>query len=321
MTTTNNRNSLYVVYSVDTENMASNFICHISAENLVSAYEQVEEENLRVMPSLETANGISLAAIRIARSAAKRALTRGATTATERTIYNDLTHIVTVLNTYPTTPTATDIQLLVSALDPDAQEFYSIALEGLYTSMIENSYIDDETSGDTLHDIYMNGYRAISRYLRASRTRGEKELSTEYISVNGGDLVSITAYTAKLVGNGERYTPDNSGDLTPEQLNRLSTVIHNGFATLKESHRNTAKMLVKGMSQKAIAEKEGVSQQAINNRVGRIREHLGEYITTHEPEFAYMIEEPTATANEGKTARREYQREYMRKKRENEKQN
>lgn len=311
MITTNNRNSLYTVYRVDTENMICKFICHVSAENLVSAYEQVEGENLRVMPSLETVNGIGLAALRVARSAAKRALTRGATTATERTIYNDLTHVVTVLNTYPSAVTATDIQSLVSALNPDSQDFYSVALEGLYNAMVDFDYVDDATSGEDLHDIYTSGYRAISRYLRASRTRGEREVSTEYIAVNGGDLVSITAYTAKLVGNGERYTPDNSGDLTPEQLERLATVIHDGFATLKESHRKTAKMLVKGMSQKAIAEKEGVNRTAIVKRVSLIREHLGEYIRGHEPEFAYMINISTETAKGNKSRKADYMKEYM----------
>ena len=320
-TTTASKKGLttYTLYAYNPETLTSAFLGHFQADSIITAYTEcgkvTEENDVRIFPSLETVDGVSLAALQIARSAAKRSLTTGTASATERNIYNGLTHAMAIMCHMEDNPTTNDVNRYIARVDHDAQEFYGVAVAALWKAMKDYDYIDDITSEEDLHDIYREAYKAISKHIRGTRTRGEKEVSTEYIAVNGGDLVSITAYTAKLVGNGERYTPDNSGEFSPEQIERLARVIQESFSTLKQSHKDTAKMLVKGMSQSAIARKEGVTAKAVNNRVCRIREVLGEYIETNAPEFKYITEQPTETANDNKVKKADYMRDYMRAKR------
>ena len=273
---------------------------------------------IRVYPSTTTAAGIARGAIMVARRTAVNAVMRTGGNETQNRIERETAAINARIRG---AETADRILSVVREYDHNTQEFVSIAAAALSTAAAQGLEISAQ---------YKAAYRELNAAIHAQRAATEYELSTEFLTDGGGDIVSINHAIAAIIRGGDNWTPTDGGTMDAETAARLGAAIADAMRTLSETQRHIVELLARGYSQRQIAEKTGKQLATINRNIAIIRGKVSEYISGAAAEFTPLIQAAetaaaaTAAKNGGRTAagaarhkaahNAEYYREYRARK-------
>jgi len=175
----------------------------------------------------------------------------------------------------------------------DMQDFFSVAMGGIEWAAENGHGIVTATAA---------GYKALNKYIYSMKTATEKELSTEYITSGGGDIVAINSAVSSIIRGGDKWIAAAGGGLTAEQAENLGAAIHGAAALLRPAQRDIIRLLGNGYSQRQIAQKTGRALSTIEKNIAIIRGIMAEYIAANYPEFVDVTTESTIDATAAQAA-------------------
>lgn len=297
------------------------------APNTKTAHENAQPlapdgATVRVYPTTQDENGninayaVMRGALQVAKKSAEKTLSRTGGTETQQRIANELTSAnARAGQTGAEQLGATYIMDIISKLSADSQDIFGCAYDGILTAINDGAEISEQ---------YHNAYLTINAYIMAQRSATEYETSTEFIEENGGKLVAISSYMARIIKDGERYTPtDNNNTMDAETAERLGAVLSAAAVALTPRQKDITLLTARGYSQRQICEKLNIKSVAtVNEHLTHIRKKYLDYITENAPEFLALIKTAQVNANEQNTADKrnrnkhnaEYYREYRARK-------
>lgn len=172
---------------------------------------------------------------------------------------------------------------LCARMGADSQDYFGYAYKGILEAIDNGADITEQ---------YHNAYLSINAYVMKQRSATTHELSTEYIEANGGTLVSITTYIARIINNGERYTPtDDNATMDAETAERLGEALSNAMIALTPRQKEIIKLVARDKSQRDIASALNIKNVAtVNEHLTHIRAKVLEYFTENAPEFLTIID-------------------------------
>lgn len=293
---------------------------HTNASNPKQAHENASANangaTVRTYPTTQDGNGDIIAynvlrgALQIAKKSAEKATANGGTD-TQFRIANELTGANAKAGTDGAEKCGAVLDL-IARLSADSQDIFSCAYGGILQAIADGLPIDEQ---------YHAGYLSINAHIMAQRAARQKECSTEYIEADGGAIVAINTYMARIIKNGERYTPIESGEMDAQTAERLGAAISASMATLTPRQKDIVRCVAIGLSERATAEKLNIKNVAtVNEHLTRIRQKVLEYFTENATEFLPLIngeKVKTAKIDRHKKANRhnaEYYREYRARK-------
>lgn len=298
---------------------------HTNASNSKQAHENASANpngaTVRTYPTTQDNNGdiieynVLRGALQIAKKSAEEATANGGTD-TQFKIANELTGANAKAGTEAAEKCGAAYVLdLIARLSADSQDIFSCAYGGILQAIADGAPIDEQ---------YHAGYLSINAHIMAQRAASQKECSTEYIEVDGGALVAINSYMARIIKNGERYTPIESGEMDAQTAERLGAAISASMAALTPRQKDIVKCVAVGLSTRQTAEKLHIkSDGTVKEHLTHIRQKVLEYFAENATEFLPLIngEKTTATHEKRKKDRytQEQRAEYMRRYRERKK--
>ena len=160
--------------------------------------------------------------------------------------------------------------------DADAKEYISIAQDALTESIINNM---------TVSDCILAAYRAVNTHINKLRTASEKERTQEYITAQGGELIAIDDFTARIIGTSRKqHIPSEPPTLRPgaadKRTEELGTIIKHIISTyLTPVQREIMPLLVKNCySLQDIADMRGCAKSTIYKHIVNIRYIMATYL-------------------------------------------
>lgn len=258
---------------------------------------------VRVYPTTQDENGNIIAynvlrgALMIAKRSAEKSLARTGGTETQKRIADELTAANAKAGADGAEKLgAAYILDMIARLSADSQDIFGYAYSGI---------LDGINNGAELSEQYHNGYLSINAYIMTQRAATQYELSTEFITANGGELVSLGSYLARLIKSGDRYTPIAETDINgmdAETADRLGAALKNAAATLTPRQKDIATLTARGYSQRQVMETLKIKNVAtVAEHLAHIRKKYLAYITDNAPEFLPLIK--SAEVNAVKTDR------------------
>lgn len=276
---------------------------------------------VRVYPTTQDEHGninayaVMRGALQVAKKSAEKTLSRTGGTETQQRIANELTGA----NARAGQPNAeqlgaTYILDMVARLSADSQDIFSCAYNGILTAINDGADITEQ---------YHNAYLSINAYIIAQRSATEYETSTEFIEENGGHIVAVSSYIARIIKNGERYTPTDTETMDAETADKLGAVLSACAVALTPRQKEITILTARGYSQRQICDKLNIKSVAtVNEHLTHIRKKYLDYITENAPEFLTLINSAQVNATENATKSKsqrnkhnaEYYREYRARK-------
>ena len=183
---------------------------------------------------------------------------------------------------------------LIEGISADSNDFIGYAYEGIIEAMKQ---------GEPIEEQYHQAYLHINSYINAQRTATDKERSTEYITAEGGAIVTINQYVSRIIKNGERYTPIDNGIMDSDTADRLGEAIAEAMSQLTPRQKSIIKLITEGYSTRQTAEKLNIkSDGTVKQHLTNIRAKILQYFEEHHPEFiplinAQTVKDTTATRN------------------------
>lgn len=287
-------------------------------EKVTANIERKENElaTVRVYPTTQDEHGninayaVLRGALQVAKKSAEKTLSRTGGTETQQRIANELTGA----NARAGQPQAeqlgaTYILDMIARLSADSQDIFSCAYDGILTAINDGADITEQ---------YHNAYLTINAHIMAQRSATEYETSTEFIEENGGHLVAVSSYIARIIKNGERYTPTDTETMDAETADKLGAVLSACAVALTPRQKEITILTARGYSQRQIADKLKVKDvSTIQEHLRHIRKKYIDYITENAPEFLTLINSAQVNATADKRAKDRYTKEqraeYMRK--------
>lgn len=280
-----------------------------NATNTKTAHENAQPlapdgATVRVYPTTQDEHGninayaVMRGALQVAKKSAEKTLSRTGGTETQQRIANELTGA----NARAGQPNAealgaTYILDMVARLSADSQDIFSCAYNGILTAINDGADISEQ---------YHNAYLTINAHIMAQRSATEYETSTEFIEESGGHLVAVSSYIARIIKNGERYTP-----MDAETADKLGAVLSACAVALTPRQKEIAILTARGYSQRQICDKLNIKAvETVNEHLTHIRKKYLAYITENAPEFLHLIK--SAQVNAVKTDRHKNNAERMR---------
>lgn len=280
-----------------------------NATNTKTAHENAQPlapdgATVRVYPTTQDEHGninayaVMRGALQVAKKSAEKTLSRTGGTETQQRIANELTGA----NARAGQPNAealgaTYILDMVARLSADSQDIFSCAYNGILTAINDGADISEQ---------YHNAYLTINAHIMAQRSATEYETSTEFIEESGGHLVAVSSYIARIIKNGERYTPTDA-----ETADKLGAVLSACAVALTPRQKEIAILTARGYSQRQICDKLNIKAvETVNEHLTHIRKKYLAYITENAPEFLHLIK--SAQVNAVKTDRHKNNAERMR---------
>lgn len=293
---------------------------YTNANNPKQAHENASANangaTVRTYPTTQDGNGDIIAynvlrgALQIAKKSAEKATADGGTD-TQFRIANELTGANAKAGTDGAEKCGAAYVLdLIARLSADSQDIFSCAYGGILQAIADGAPIDEQ---------YHAGYLSINAHIMAQRAASQKECSTEYIEAGGGALVAIDSYMARIIKNGERYTPIESGEMDAQTAERLGAAISASVAALTPRQKDIVKCVTVGLSARQTAEKLHIkSVGTVDEYLTRIRQKVLEYFTANASEFLPLINGEKVNAKRTdrhtKQANAEKQRRYRERK-------
>ena len=250
---------------------------------------------IRVYPDTTTADGLAKGALMVARRTAVNAVKRGG----NETQWRMEREFSAIHARCYYAETADRIISVIREYSADVQEFFGYAMQGL----IENDW-------KSIDEQYHAAYLKLNEYIQSQRAATNYELSTEFITDGGGDLVSINSAIASIIRGGEKWTPTDGGEMDAETAARLGETIANAMRIITPTQRHIAELLARGYSQRQIAEQTKRGLATVNRNIAIMRDKITDYVRDNAPEFMQLVKtaETAAAAhtsnidNAGRTA-------------------
>lgn len=233
---------------------------------------------IRVYPSTTTAAGIARGAVMIARRTAVNAVMRTGGNETQNRIERETAAINIRIRG---AETAERILSVVNDYSQDTREFFSTAAAALSCAAAQGIEIADQ---------YRAAYRELNAAIHAQRAATEYEISTEFLTDGGGDLVSINTAIASIMRGGDKWTPTDGGNMDAATAARLGAAIADAMRLLSPTQRRIAELLGRGYSQRRIAEMTGRAVSTVAQNIAILRGKIAGYISGAAAEFAYMVD-------------------------------
>lgn len=175
----------------------------------------------------------------------------------------------------------------IAAADSATQDYFSVAV----VTALEQTELLITDSAEQAADVATYIYAALNKYTYGERTNNAKNVSTEFITDNGGNLVSFGTAAASILHKGDKWTPTAAAEMTAEQAAALGRALAAAFDTLTPTERKVTECLVNGLSQRQTAAKIGVkSVGTIGKHVAKIRAAYTDYIENNAAEFMTIID-------------------------------
>ena len=233
---------------------------------------------IRVYPSTTTAAGIARGAAMIARRTAVNAVMRTGGNETQNRIERETAAINARIRG---AETAERILSVVNDYSQDTREFFSTAAAALSCAAAQGTEIADQ---------YRAAYRELNAAIHAQRAATEYEISTEFLTDGGGDLVSINTAIASIMRGGNKWTPTDGGNMDAATAARLGAAIADAMRLLSPTQRRIAELLGRGYSQRRIAEMTGRAVSTVAQNIAILRGKVAGYISGAAAEFAYIVD-------------------------------
>lgn len=286
---------IYTITTTDANGNQTTTEHTINATDARTAHNAAEQHKphgatVRVYPSTATAAGLMRGAVMVGRRTAINAIKRQGTP-TQHRVEREFAAINARL---VGAETPERINAVIADYSADTQDFYSIALTGLQ---------EGRTAGASIGEQYHGAFLMLNRYIHAQRAATEYEISTEFLTDGGGDLVAINTAISAIIRGGEKWTPTDGGTMDAATAARLGAAIADAMRIVSPTQRKIAELLGRGYSQRQIAEKTGRELATVNRNIAIMRGKIAEYIREHSPEFAQLVKmAETAAAAQNVTA-------------------
>lgn len=252
--------------------------------------------SIRVYPTTQDEHGATIAAgiargaLMVARRTAANAVRRTGGNETQCRIDKELTAANARCHGAETARRIIDV---IADYSADTQDFFAIAAAGLADAVADGASIADQ---------YHAAFLALNRHIHTQRSATAYEISTEFITDGGGDIVAINTAISAIIRGGDKWTPTDGGNMDARTAARLGMAITAALRQVSPTQRHIAELLGRGYSQRHIAELLGRGTSTINRNIAIMRGKISEYIHTSAPEFSEMIYsmtviEATQTAN------------------------
>lgn len=236
----------------------ANIVKYVDALNAKTVFANMDEngaedEKTLVIPCTVDKNGnadaygIFKCAVQVATKASKRMLDF-APTDTQRRIANELSVINAKIGASKDAETlgASYVLTLLSQASADAQDFADIAI---------NSVMDSVSKKMSLYEQYHNAFLAINAENSKLKTRRIKEVGTEYITDNNGQIIALSSQIARILRADEKYTPSASSELSADSVEKIGNAFKAFAPTLTERQKAIFSLTARGYSQRQIQEK------------------------------------------------------------------
>jgi len=299
---------IYTITTTDADGNQTTTEYTINATDARTAHNAAEINKphgatVRVYPSTATAAGIMRGAVMVGRRTAINAIKRQGTP-TQHRIEREFAAINARL---VGAETPERINAVIADYSADTQDFYSIAKTALITGYDHTDKRTHETvhynglvDGATIGEQYHTAFIALNAYIHSQRAATEYEISTEFLTDGGGDLVAINTAISAIIRGGEKWTPTDGGEMDAATAARLGAAIADAMRIVTPTQRRIAELLGRGYSQRQIAENMGRELATVNRNIAIMRGKIAEYIREHTPEFVQLIRTAeTAAAAQG----------------------
>ncbi len=271
----------------------TNIVKYVDALNAKTVFASLnengtEDEKTLVIPCTVDKNGnadaygIFKCAVQVATKASKRMLDF-APTDTQRRIANELSVINAKIGASAEAENfgASYVLTLLSQASADAQDFADIAI---------NSVMDSVSKKMSLYEQYHNAFLAINAENSKLKTRRMKEVSTEYITDNDGQIVALSSQIARILRADEKYTPSASSELSADSVKKIGNAFKAFAPTLTERQKTIFSLTARGYSQRQIQEKlRFKSINAVENHLCKIRVAFITYAEQNAPDILNLV--------------------------------
>ena len=219
---------------------------------------------------------------------------------------------------------AAAILATLATVSHDAQDAYAAAMAGIvdgYTIPARGDrpttvYNGTNVPGSNPAEHIRAAFLTANRYMHAQRAATVRELSTEYVREQGGDLVAIGTALGRIVNGDERWTASDVPTAARVDVEALRAHLPRAFALCRPVQREIALLLAQGYSVNAIADKTGRDRRTVQRNIAIMRGTCAEYLRENAPEVLPMFDADkyAAAAAEQDSARKQGRTEEGRKK-------
>lgn len=163
----------------------------------------------------------------------------------------------------------------------DTKDMVQTAVDSLFEGSIEGLEYDE---------LYRNTYKALNAYVYGERKHADTCEYMAQIEIDGGAVVPVNKYVAKILKGGERYTPIDSGELDSETADKLGQTLAEASKHLTERQKEILRLTYFGYSEKQICDKLNIkSSETLYGHKTKYRKIYSAYIRENAPEFTELV--------------------------------
>lgn len=246
------------------------------ARGVVAARAAGNSVTMRLYPDTDSAAGIMRGAIIIASRTAENGIMRTGGNAAQQAVAQDLRCIKARVSGCAD---AVRIMDIMSSYGADAQEYIAIA----YDAIIQARSLDMGIMSQ-----YHAGYLWLNKYIK-ERRQNNKDISSEWLRDNGGDLVAMTDIVACIIRGGDRWNPTSGAGMDEAEAAALGNVIYESISTLTPIQKKVVRLMMREYSGRAIAQKLNVAEATARAHVHAVRLAIAKYIDAYAPQYAAIV--------------------------------
>lgn len=166
-------------------------------------------------------------------------------------------------------------------LSQDTKDMIQTAVDSLFEGSIEGLEYDE---------LYRNTYKALNAYVYGERKHADTCEYMAQIEIDGGAVVPVNKYVARILKGGERYTPIDSGELDSETADKLGQTLADASKHLTERQKEILRLTYFGYSEKQICDKLDIkSSETLYSHKTKYRKIYSDYIRENSPEFTELV--------------------------------
>lgn len=192
---------------------------------------------------------------------------------------------------------AAAILATLATVSHDAQDAYAAAMAGImdgYTIPARSDrpatvYNGANVPGSNPAEHIRAAFLTANRYMHAQRAATVRELSTEYVREQGGDVIAIGTALARIIKGDERWTASDVPAAARVNVKALRAHLPRALALCRPVQREIALLLAQGYSVDAIAAKTGRERRTIQRNIAVMRGTCAEYLRENAPEVLPMV--------------------------------
>lgn len=191
---------------------------------------------------------------------------------------------------------AAAVLAMLATVSHDAQDAYAAAMAGIiggYTiahgKRAGEVYRGANVPGSTPAEHVRAAFLSANVYMHTQRAATVRELSTEYVREQGGDVIAIGTALARIIKNDERWTASDVPAAARVNVESLRAHLPRALALCRPVQREIAALLAQGYSVDAIAAKTGRDRRTVQRNIAIMRGTCTEYLRENAPEVLPMF--------------------------------